>query len=163
MFTPKTKKELLERWIQRLTILERCHFEATVPLARLNLGLGIPVVILSTIVGTTVFATLEKSIDDTIKIAVALTSVTAAVLSSLQTFLRFSENVEKHKASAFKAGSIRREIELILVAKDIETIPDDKISSLREQIEQITASELTIPNRIYIKVKKRFKIDESVA
>ena len=43
------------------------------------------------VVGTAVFATLEKSVSLTARIGVAGVSVIAAVLSALQTFLRFKE------------------------------------------------------------------------
>jgi hypothetical protein len=65
------------------------------------------------------------------------------LLSSLQTFLRFSERAEKHRAVAARYGSLRREIEVLQAGGD----PYDpmKIDSLRDKLDSISneAPELT--------------------
>lgn len=73
-----------------------------------------PVVILTTFVGTSVFATLGRNVDLWLRISVGMISVLAAVLASLQTFLRFGERAERHRSSAELWASIRREIDEML-------------------------------------------------
>src|SRR4051794_32317862 len=104
-------ERLLSRWYIGVSRSQRAHFLVANHLTQLNRWLGVPVVILSSIVGTTVFATLEKEVAVGIKVAVGLTSVTAAVLSALQTFLGFAERAEKHRDSGSRYGTIRRKIE----------------------------------------------------
>jgi hypothetical protein len=86
------------------------HYAIAARLGRLNVRLGIPVVVLTTFVGTSVFATLERHVDLSLRILVGVVSVLAAVLASLQTFLRFAERAEKPRAAAESWSSIRREI-----------------------------------------------------
>ena len=76
--------------------------------------LGVPVVILTTFIGTSVFATLQDEIDTSLKILVGVISVTAAVLASLQTFLRFGERAEKHRVAGESWAALRREIDEML-------------------------------------------------
>jgi hypothetical protein len=77
-------------------------------------ALGIPVVIVTTVVGTTVFSSLGQEPHVAVVIITGLLSVAAAILSSLQTFLSYSANAERHKAAAVKYGMLRRELEQFL-------------------------------------------------
>jgi hypothetical protein len=76
--------------------------------------LGVPVVVLTTFIGTSVFATLQDDISTGLKIFVGVISVTAAVLASLQTFLRFGERSEKHRVAGESWAALRREIDEML-------------------------------------------------
>jgi hypothetical protein len=81
-------------------------------------ALGIPVVIVTTVVGTTVFSTMGKSPTEALTIVTGLLSLSAAILSSLQTFLSYSANAERHKFAAVKYGMLRRELEQFLDDSD---------------------------------------------
>ena len=70
-----------------------------------------PVVVLTTFVGTSVFATLQHDVNIALRIAVGMVSVLAAVLASLQTFLRFGERSEKHRTAAEAWAALRREVD----------------------------------------------------
>ena len=77
--------------------------------------IGIPSIVLSAIVGTAVFATLERTVDIGAKLVVAFISVAAAVLAAVQTFLRFSERSEAHRQAYAGYDGVVREIEQALV------------------------------------------------
>jgi hypothetical protein len=62
-------------------------------------------------VGTTVFATLQKQVNLWVQLAVGAVSVLAAVLAALQTFLRYSERAEKHRATAAAYAAVRHRLE----------------------------------------------------
>ncbi len=153
---PTTKRELLENWLRRLRILEACHYEAARPYSRGHLALGIPMTILTTIVGTTVFATLEKEVDMRSRVIVGSISVLAAILAGLQTFLQLGSRAAGHRSLATKIGPTRRLLEQMLIG-DANSIPDDKIDALRVQIDQLASASETIPPRVYDKVKARIK------
>ena len=104
----------LDEWHTGLRICHKSHMRCATFYERWNLGLGIPVVALTAIAGTAIFATLETSPQAWAKIFIGLLTVLAAILSSLQTFLRFSELAERHKVAAVKYGALRREIETLL-------------------------------------------------
>jgi hypothetical protein len=67
---------------------------------------GIPAVVLSTVVSTSVFASLLKQPDPWLQITLGFASVAAALLASLQTFLSYSERAEKHRIAGAKYGAL---------------------------------------------------------
>lgn len=105
---------LLTEWFRRIVLSQQGHYNASAYFERLNYWMGIPVVILSAFVGTSVFATLEKNVDTRLRIVIGLISVIAAVLASLQTFFRFSDRSEIHRDFGGRYGALRREIEQII-------------------------------------------------
>ena len=108
---PDRKLLILKRWHHSLLTLNRGHFIAAARCERLNLRLGIPVTILSAVAGTTVFASLAISPTVWAKILVGLLSLAAAVLASLQTFLKYDEKAQVHKEAGQRFGILRREVE----------------------------------------------------
>src|SRR6202012_1161862 len=89
------------------------HYKAASHCDHVSYILGIPAVILSTVVGTTVFASLQKQVSFKIQLFVGAVSVFAAILAALQTFLRHSERAEKHRSAAASYGGLRKQIEAI--------------------------------------------------
>jgi hypothetical protein len=83
--------KILRQWHRGLSISHKAHAVAATAFHHRNLYLGIPVVLLSTIAGTAIFGSLESSPEIWAKIFVGLLSLAAAILASLQTFLRYSE------------------------------------------------------------------------
>jgi hypothetical protein len=106
-------EELLETWRQRAQKVQRAHYRSASRLESLNLWLGIPVIVLNTMIGGGIFAILEEqlNIQAVMKIVVATLSITAAILVSLQTFLRPAERAERHRQFAYQFGEMQREIE----------------------------------------------------
>lgn len=133
--------------------MQASHYEAAKPLASKNLWLGIPVVILSGFVGTSVFATLEKQVGTDVKIFIGSISVLAALLAALQTFLRLGDKAELHRSTAAEAGSLRREIEQYYASGNIEAIPESTIQNLREKVDALSEKAPNVSNRIWNKVK----------
>jgi len=147
--------ELISTWHYRTCRIQFAHYDAATYFERLNLFLGIPVIVLSTAVGTTIFATLTKSPSTRTQIYVGLLSVVAAVLASLQTFLRFSERAEKHRASGAKYAALKTELEMV------QALPRET-SEMKEFLESFSArwgalhgESPTIPERIYARATSK--------
>jgi hypothetical protein len=112
--TPWIKaRPLLLKWLERSRTNQLQHYKAAAYYNLANNALGIPVVVLSTIVGTAVFASLEKQVGLRTQLCVGGISILAAVLAALQTFLRYSERAEKHHSVAASYGTLRKQIEAI--------------------------------------------------
>src|SRR5438552_5647806 len=76
---------LLREWRQRVAAASEAHYNLASALRRYNTRLGVPVVLLSSAVGTTLFATLTDPNQSTkwwITIAAGSVSVVAAALSA---------------------------------------------------------------------------------
>jgi len=103
---------LVEDWIRRARESQFGHYEAAKYYKAQHLRIGIPVVILTAVVGTSIFASLQYEESLLIKLIAGGFSIGASALAALQTFLRSSERAEKHRAAGAAYGAIRRELDL---------------------------------------------------
>jgi len=150
------QEKLIEQWYNGIRIFHIAHHLAASHYSRMHLMLGIPVVILTTVVGATVFSTLEVGTHIIIKVIIGIFSVAAAIISALQTFLKYSELAEKHKNAAAKYGALRRELDEIKLT--INNISDFKEVSkdFRSRWDCVVSETPTIPQNIHDKAAKNF-------
>jgi hypothetical protein len=66
----------------------------------MHVRLGVPVVSLSTIVGSAIFATLTATPNAILTVVAGLTSIAVATLAALQTFFGYSERAGKHRLAS---------------------------------------------------------------
>ena len=158
--------KLLEDWDKRAAASSETHYALAGRLAGRNIQLGVPVVVLTTIVGTSVFATLQEEVTTTWRIAVGTISVIAAVLASVQTFLRFAERAEQHRAAAENWAAIRREIaqkralhpEYLAARGD----PQKYLDELRKRIDQVSAQSPEMGEKAWSHYMKKHGAGEKV-
>jgi hypothetical protein len=140
---PPKVRHLLEDWCDRADATSNNHFKRANWLSALNMGLGIPVVVLTTVVGTSVFATLEESLNTNIRIIGGILIVLAAALASLHTWLHLGEQVEKNRAAAERWAAIRREINETLALHPAHATtrgdPKEYLDALRKRIDEVAA------------------------
>jgi hypothetical protein len=144
-----TTREVLQEWYLRVSVTQRAHYLSADHFGRRKYWLGIPAVALATVVGTSVFATIEKQPDIWLQIAVGLSSVTAALLTSLQTFLGYSERAEKHRLAGAKYGALGRELETLLAST--EAPPPEQVTRIRERLDVLAVESPNNPQSIYLK------------
>jgi len=139
------KRNLVEIWYKRVETCHKCHFLASQRYSRYKYLVGIPTIFFTTLVGTTVFASLSStnSASVTITITVGLCSVTAALLSSLQTFLGFSERTERHRDAGVKYGAAGRRLELILNEGNLPQ--GQESATLKKELDDLSAASPKIP------------------
>jgi len=110
--------------------------------------------LITAIVGTSVFASIAaQAISVEAKVVVGLLSVLAAVLSSLQTFFKYSERAEKHRAFAARFGSVRRELE-VLFAEGVASQERNYVGVLREKLDRLAEEAPHVPVSIFKEVQK---------
>ena len=142
----------MHNWHAMLAVLQKGNFIAAARYERRNKLLGLPTIILSTVVGTAIFASVGEGTmaKPWVKIVTGLLSVAAAVLSSLQTFLSYAESAQKHKAAGQKYGVLRREIEAALeLASDTQPIPPELYKSVRTAWDAVDLEAPPLPQDIY--------------
>ena len=137
-----------------------------------SLRLGICCTVLSSIVGTTIFATISKQPSTTsesidwVRIITGLLSVTAAVFSALQTFLGFSENAEKHRKAGLAYEMACNKIDYFILLYAVRSDDNDKVTftnalgglnEILSLIQKAAENAPTIPNWLYNIHKKRFQ------
>lgn len=140
-------KEVLNDWYYRVKVAQLAHFLSSHHFGQKRYWLGVPAVALSTIVGTSVFATLQKQPDAWIQILIGLGSVLAALLTSLQIFLGYAERAEKHRIAGAKYGALGRELEVLRASSD--TPSAEMIEDIRKRLDALAIESPTNSVRIY--------------
>jgi hypothetical protein len=144
------RTQTLEDWHTGVRLMHIAHSRAASSHVRLNRALGVPVVIVTTVVGTTVFASLGNVPNTAVTIVVGVFSVAAAILSSLQTFLNHSGSAERHNAAAIKYGMLRRELEQFLDdTDDSRQILKEFMASFRARWDQVDQESPALSERIH--------------
>jgi hypothetical protein len=142
-----SQSDLLNEWYRRVAVTQYAHYLSANQYGALKLCLGVPAIFLAAVVGTSVFATIEKQPDLWIRVCVGLASVGAAVLTSLQTFLGYAERAEKHRVAGAKYGALGRELEQLRTSK--QEHPPEAIADLRRRIDDLAIEAPNNPLRIY--------------
>jgi hypothetical protein len=154
--------DLLRDWSARAASSSAGHYSTAHGLSRRNILLGVPVVVLTTFIGTSVFATLQDDIDTSLKIFVGVISVMAAVLASLQTFLRFGERAEKHRVAGESWAALRREIDEMLALHPTYLAargdPKNYLDDLRKRMDDTAALSPALGDRQWDVLKEELPV-----
>ena len=156
-WTPEVRRLLVE-WRDRANVASKTHFAVANRLSSLNMALGIPVVVLTTLVGTSVFATLQEVVNTRMRIFAGVAIVLAAVLASLQTFLSSAERAEKNWAAGEMWSSIRREItEMLALHPANLATPDNPrqyLDELRARMDEVAKESPGMSNHLLARIAK---------
>ena len=144
-----TSAQVLDDWYQRVAVTQRAHYLSADHFGARKYWLGVPAVVLSTIVGTSVFATVQKQPEFWLQITVGLASVLAALLTSLQTFLGYSERAEKHRIAGAKYGALGRELEQLRAMGNESS--EQAMSEVRKRLDELAVESPNNPLPIYAK------------
>ena len=152
--------ELLEDWRQRVYAAQSAHYSSADRFRVLNYLVGVPAIIFSSIVGTAIFAGLQRDTPQTF--LVASISIIAAVLTGLQTFLRFPERASQHATAADWYSAIRRDVEETLhlpVANRGNA--KECLDRIRKEMNRVTQDAPELDVRIWQREAKRFGVKEA--
>lgn len=141
-----TIKPVLDDWYNRVSITQRAHYLSAGHFERRKYWLGVPAIVLSTLVGTAVFASLQKQPELWLQISIGLASVLAAVLAGLQTFLGYTERAEKHRIAGAKYGALGRELEVLRAS---DQTSNETIEDIRKRLDVLALESPNNPLRIY--------------
>ena len=160
-WTPELE-QLLAKWQRRMTACQHAYYSEAERFKRWHFWLGIPAVILSSVVGTAVFATLEnEKIGILPRIFIALVSIAAAVLAGLQTFLRLAETSSTHGAAADWYAAIKRDIEQLLAMRAEERGHAKACAdALRKEINKVGQKSPELRESLWTTVAERYGIDD---
>jgi hypothetical protein len=150
---------LLEDWHHRVYAAQSAHYASADRFRMLNYVVGVPAVIFSSVVGTALFAGLEK--DSPRTWLVASTSILAAILGALQTFLRFAERATLHATAADWYSAIRRDIEEIIhLPVELRGTPKDCLDEIRKEMNRVAQDSPELSARVWTREAKRFRVNE---
>jgi Protein of unknown function (DUF4231) len=150
---PGSPDELVLAWIRRTREAQMSHYEMAEQLSRRHHWMGVPVIVIAAVVGTSAFASvLSELIPLWAKLCVGAASVLAAVLAALQTFFKFSERAERHKTFGAKFGAVRRELET-LHASGHASQEANYVNMLREKLDRLAEEAPAVPSKTIKKIQ----------
>jgi len=162
VFTPAAIDDLLVGWLIHSHKARDRHDEAARRYAWGQYALGIPSLIVSTIVGTSVFAALSSATAP--PFWVGLLSMVAAVLAALQTFMDFGGRSDKHRAAAVKYKVSIRLLEESLVQQQEGTpITKDEVDDIRASLDSLEETAPVVMSGIYDRIEQRYKDLQNVS
>lgn len=156
VFAPNAVDELLNGWLVHAHKARDRHDEAARRYAKGQYSLGIPSLVVSTVVGTALFAALSSQI--TPPLWIGILSMLAAVLSALQTFLDFGGRSDKHRNAAVKyKASIRLLEETLVQIQQGRNISKEQIDETRAGLDRLEESAPVVMPRVYDRIENRYQ------
>jgi hypothetical protein len=138
------RRNLLGTWYKRAEACHKCHFLASHRYSKYNYLIGIPTILFTAAVGTSVFASLSTTSRSVLAtIIIGFFSILATILSSLQTFLGFSEHADRHRDAGVKYGIIGRKMELLLNENTMPNQPE--ALALKKDLDELATASPKIP------------------
>lgn len=109
--------------------------------------LGASSVTLSAVVGTAIFATIDKSPAAAMQILAGLLSVLAAVLAALHASQNYAVVVEQHRRAAVAYGRLRRRMEVELAEQSF--VNRDVLSRFADKLDVMRQEAPAVPQKIH--------------
>jgi hypothetical protein len=162
-------ERVYDSWHRRVAAAEHGHRLMADRMQRRYYMLGIPVVVLTTLIGTSAFASLQNvgsttsgdgaTTSSTALAIVGSISVIAAILSSLQTFLRYSTRAEGHRIAALRYETLRRDMaETLALPRDDRGTPSGALTGVRVRMDRYAKESPTIGERMWERLSKQFHL-----
>ncbi|HEX5720541.1 MAG TPA: SLATT domain-containing protein [Thermoanaerobaculia bacterium] len=144
------REELLSRWTRGVKVAMVGHYNAATSCAHSHYLLGFPLVMLSTIAGTSIFAAIGQDPGPLSKAVVGTISILAAVLASAQTFFGYTARAEKHSRAGARFGSLLKEIEQkTAFPPSSDEDLEEWVEDFRKRWTALSDESPTVPRRIW--------------
>ena len=137
------------------------HKKAEHKFSRLTTFIDIPVIVLSTVLGTLSIGTesvFGKGMEDEAGIYIGVGSIFVSVLNTIGTYFSFSKRAENHRLSGLNYNKLFRFLSIEMSLKRDERInPKDLLKITREQYERLQNESELIPMEIIHAFQKKYK------
>jgi hypothetical protein len=148
-------EKLMRTWQRRAREGQHMQHEAGKSFRRLHYVIAVPVVVITTVLGTATFATITSNLAASTKAWFGAGTLLAATLAALQLQFRFLERAEKHKNLGAQYGKVRRQIEQTLaLPRDTRGEVKEVLADVRTELDRISAEGDAVSRRIYKKTLK---------
>lgn len=154
-----TPRETVEDWLFGIRVEIPAHYGAAKLFERYQALLDWPTIICNALTATAFVSSLSESDSITVLKAIAvLLSVAGTVLSTLRSFLDYTNRAKLHKAAAVALSKLRREIEETLAFEP--ELSREQSSTFRARWDEIGEKAPTIPDRQYALHKERIELQD---
>jgi hypothetical protein len=162
------QEELVAQWSDIASCYRWLHTRTESLFSSYNMGISIPVIILSTLTGTVNvgLGSIVGNDEEKQKFAnlgVGAVSILAGILSTLGNFFKFAQLTEANKTAALAWGKFQR-----LAAIEMALHPTDRIDSIefikmgRNELDRLIEQSPAIPDKIIAEFERKFGSIESL-
>jgi hypothetical protein len=158
----REQEELMADWSDIASCYRWLHSRSEKKYSRYNMGMTIPVIILSTLTGTANFGMGSLFGDDTTgaknaTLAVGGISLIAGLLTTLNNFLRFAQQSESNRVASISWGKFQRLLTIELAIAPIDrTIAQDFLKMCRNELDRLIEQSPQVPDSILEEFQKKF-------
>lgn len=139
-------EDMAVQWLDRTRVLYRAHERSATIYSRRGVILSVAILTLASVVGTSIFATIDSEPSTTWKVVTGLLSLGAAVLAAFQAFLVYPELAHHHRQTASRIGGLMRRLDLIGAAGSVDAAA---LEDVRLRWERISEDAPAVAQRIY--------------
>ena len=156
----REEEDLLKQWADKAQCYQWLHMKAREKYQRKNALYTIPVIIISTTVGTANFAQDRVSEENRkyMVMGIGALSIVAGVISTVSQFLKISELNEAHRIATLSWGKFYRAVKTELSRHPLDrSAPYDIINYNKEEFDRLVEISPPIPKKILKDFKLKFK------
>ena len=157
---------ILKKWGEIGSSYRYLHDKAYTYFSRQNFRFALPVIILSTITGTSNFAqgSFPEEAKTYVPLVIGFLNLSAGLITTIAQFLRVSELLEGHRAASISYSKFSRNIavELSLPIKQRTMGGAEFITNCRSELDRLIEQSPNIPDHILKEFGNRFKDKEFV-
>jgi hypothetical protein len=151
---------LLENWRKRVYAAQSAYYIEAERFMRWHYILGIAVVVMSTIVGSSTFSAKEGG-PGLPSIVIGILGSLAAILAGLQTLLKPAETAARHGVAADWYSAIRRDIEeLQALPRHLRGDVRLRLDAVRSSMNKVGQNAPVLSERLWARAAQRFGVDE---
>ena len=158
-------EQILKGWGESAACYRYLHYKAYTMYKKMSFRFTLPIIILSTITGTANFAqeSFPVGLQPYVPAGIGALNLGAAILTTIQQFLKVNELMESHRVSYIHYGKLARTIRLELTLPVTERGHDGNsmVSICRTEYDRLIEQSPPVPADIISRFDKRFPEDTS--
>ena len=158
-------EQILKGWGESAACYRYLHYKAYVRYKRMSFRFTLPIIVLSTITGTANFAqeSFPTGVQPFVPAAIGALNLSAAILTTIQQFLKVNELMESHRVSYIHYGKLARTIRLELTLPVTERGHDGNsmVSICRTEYDRLIEQSPPVPAEIISRFDNKFPEDNS--
>jgi hypothetical protein len=155
----KEHENILVEWADKAMCYRWLHSKSHLSYANANAFFTIPVIIMSTVTGTANFAIERIPVDyqSIATVSIGAVNILAAILSTIQQFLKITELSEAHRVSSISWDKFYRNIKVELAKEPVERISASNMLKIcKEEFDRLMETSPMIKEKIINQFKNTF-------